>query len=391
LAAAKKGDVGPGKEGFVCRIPRFCYAQMGGPSDIKWLDGGHRGSGEGHAREGQGAKAKHATQFAPTFGAAVLDLTTGSTRTYSGQAQGRSDSWTVDDVVQLLSVYPPKELLIYWSNGVCPEESMFRRFLGLPSSIVVHIRAVETLGAFSSDLVRVEYLQKIYSIQSLLPPRTYLGIRSEQEELALLFLLQFVEEHDPSRLRSFQRNEPWIPHTKLICGNHALTQLQLTSATNPMESVLGLFDKAISPMGKRAMKERLLRPYSEAVEIEARLKEVQEYIRWLEDKSKPLERQLRFMFDLPRLHRNVLCGLIAPSEFTQLFQTYKAIETIVDKIVPHTLLKEPFTQEQWAQYQEVFRTHVSEDKAQQVCVEYRCLMWKRILKLGQRRRKSNRS
>jgi len=392
--APKKGDVGPGNEGLFAGFPDFAMHKWAGRltsngwtvvivDQVKDMRGKVKErkvsrilSPSTHVEQTISTETPyimtlffHALKVSPSFGAAVLDLTTGSTRTYSGQAQGRSDIWTADDIVQLLSVYPPKEILIYWSNGVCPEESMFRRILGLPSSIVVHIRAVETLGSFASDLVRTEYLQKIYSIQSLLPPRTYLGIRSEQEELALLYLLQFVEEHDPSRLRSFQRNEPWIPHTKLICGNHALTQLQLTSATNPMESVMGLFDKAISPMGKRAMKERLLSPYSEAAEIQARLKEVQEYIMWPEEKSKLLERQLRFMFDLPRLHRNVLCGSVAPSEFTQLFQTYKAIEIIVDKIVPNTLLKEPFTKEQWTQYQEVFRTHVSEEKAQQVCVD----------------------
>ena len=34
---------------------------------------------------------------APSFGASILDLTTGSTRTYSGVANGHSDIWTADD------------------------------------------------------------------------------------------------------------------------------------------------------------------------------------------------------------------------------------------------------------------------------------------------------
>ena len=95
------------------------------------------------------------------------------------------------------------------------------------------------------------------------------------------------------------------PQARLICGNHALTQLQMTGI-NPNETVIGLFDKSITPMGKRAMRDRLLSPYSEASEIRSRLNEVQEYMKWSEDKTKSLERQLRFMFDLPRLHRKVL-------------------------------------------------------------------------------------
>ena len=292
----------------------------------------------------------------PLIGAAVLDLTTGSTKTYSGQAQGRLENWTMDDIAQFQSVFPPKEIIIYWSNENCPSESYFRRIMNQPSSVVVHIRKIQCNGSFKSEIVRTEYLQKIFMIKSLLPPKTYLGIRSDHEELALLFLLQFIEEHDPSHLRGFQRNEPWIPHLKLICGNHALTQLQ-------MHLVVGLFDKAITPMGKRAIKERLLSPYSDAGEIQSRLNEIQEYLTWSDEKSKSLEHQLRFMFDIPRLHRKILCGSINPSEINQLFQTYKAINCLINQIVPNTMLKEPFPNEQWVSYQDLFRKHFVENKA----------------------------
>jgi hypothetical protein len=166
---------------------------------------------------------------APSFGAGALDLTTGTTSTYSGVANGRTDIWTADDLVQMLSVFQPKELLIYWKAGVTntsgrqpiiPNQDFFRRIFGIQQSIPIHIRPVETLGAFSKELVRTEYLQKIYSIKSILPSKTYLGLRSDSEEIALLFLLQFIEEHYPSMLKSFHRNEPWIPHARLICGNH---------------------------------------------------------------------------------------------------------------------------------------------------------------------------
>jgi DNA mismatch repair protein MutS len=309
-----------------------------------------------------------ATTSAPVFGAGALDLTTGTTITYSGQTNGRSDIWTADDLVQLLSVYQPKELIIYWQSdgkGLSPpDEAFFRRIFGIIQSIPLHIRQVETLGAFSKELVRSEYLQKIYSIKSILPPKTYLGLRSNSEEMALLYLLQFVEEHYPSMLKSFHRNEPWIPNTKLICGNHALTQLQMTGL-NPQETVIGIFDKGITPMGKRAIHDRLLSPYSDPYEIRSRLNEVKDYMYWPEEKVKTLERQLRFMFDLPRLHRKLLCGLITAQEVTGLFQTYSAIQAIIKFVVKDTVLKEPFTEEQWINYMTVFRNNFTEEKAQQ--------------------------
>ena len=301
----------------------------------------------------------------PTFGAALLDLTTGTTHTYSGKATGRSDIWTADDLVQLLSVFQPKELLVYWRGPTAvPTDALLRRMFGIATHIAIHRYPVETLGAFAIEQTNADYLRKIYIIKSLLPPRTYLGLQSDQEELALLFLLQFVEEHYPSMVKSFHRNEHWNPQSRLVCGNHALTQLQMTGP-QLHETVIGLFDKCITVMGKRAIKERLLRPYSQPADIRARLREVNEYLHWPEDKRKLLERQLRFMADLPRLHRKTLCGLVTSEEIVGLFQTYTAMNTIMSHVTRDTCLEEPFTTELWDEYRAVFRTHFSEEKALQ--------------------------
>ena len=243
-------------------------------------------------------------------------------------ANGKSDIWTADDIVQMLHVFQPKELLIYW-KGIKPDINTFRRIFGLPN-IPIHIRSVEQNILKPSNS---EYLQKIYSIKSILPVRSYLGLRTDLEEIALLFLLQFVEEHYPSMLKHFHKNIQWIPEERLICGNHALTQLQMIG-TN--ECIIGLFDKSITAMGKRGIRDRLLSPYSNVTEIKTRLREVQEYMIWTEKKE--LEKQLRFMCDMPRIHRKIQCGLITSQEIVSLFQTYHAISKVID-ITEHTSLE----------------------------------------------------
>jgi DNA mismatch repair protein MutS len=298
----------------------------------------------------------------PRFGAGLLDLTTGSTITYSGVTVGRPDLWTAYDLVQMLSVYPPKELVVYWHNSSMAPPP-FQRLFGLSAGIPIHVRSMETLGAFGKDLVRMEYLQRIYAIRSLLPPRTYLGLRTEEEETALLYLLQFVEEHYPSMLRAFHRNESWTPQARLVCGNHALTQLQMTGPVL-QETVLGLFQSCLTPMGKRSMKERLLSPYATAEEISARLNEVDHYLSWPDHLVAELDRQLRYMYDLPRLHRKLLCGIIQPAEVAGLFQTYRAMEHVMNQIVADTPLKAPFDPNTaWNTYRAVFHMHFSEEKA----------------------------
>jgi DNA mismatch repair ATPase MutS len=92
------------------------------------------------------------------------------------------------------------------------------------------------------------------------------------------------------------------------------------------------------------------------------LEEVKDYLQW-EEKTKIMERQLRFMSDLPRLHRKVLCGTVTSQEIASLFQTYSAMNVIMTRVTIHTTLQEPYTQEQWEEYNNIFRHHFTEEKA----------------------------
>jgi DNA mismatch repair protein MutS len=304
---------------------------------------------------------------APLFGAALLDLTTGSTRTYTGKATGHRDMWTADDIVQLWSIFQPKELIVYLyscknDRTITVDETFFRRLLGFTGSTPCYMKHIDSIGSFSLPLVCQEYLQKVYSPKTVLPIKTYLGIRSNQEQTALLYLLQFVEEHYPSMLKSFQRNEPWIPNTQLICGNHALTQLQITSQSdNKQESVIGLFDKCITVMGKRAIKERLLRPLAHSSEIDRRLTEVAACTEWPQDMTTRLLQHFRFLYDIPRLHRKIQCGIIPSKEIFMLFHSYTASNHIMH-LLKDTVLQSPFSHLDLQRYLTVFTKHFTENK-----------------------------
>jgi DNA mismatch repair protein MutS len=292
---------------------------------------------------------------APLFGVEIIDLTTGKTMTYSGQTSGLPALWTADDVTQLFQVYQPKELVVYWKGTQHADEHTFRKLI--LTAAPIHVRQLDTLGAFEKDLVRTEYLQKSYACKTILPIRTYLGLRTEQEELAVVYLLQFVEEHYASLIQSLQRNEPWIPHTHLICGNHALSQLQMSSENG----VLSLFTKCITVMGKRGIRERLLRPYSDPQLIQNRLAEVTEYLAWPKERITSVERQLRFMYDTSRLHRKIICASVTSDEIQGLFQTYHSVENIME-LIKDTRIKAPFTKETWFTYYTLFTTHFTESK-----------------------------
>ena len=291
--------------------------------------------------------------YSPSFGLATLDLTTGSTLTYCGQAIGYGDAWTADDLQQQLTLYQPKELLVF-CKGISLEEGQVRRLFSIPPSTPVHVRPILTLPHGSYD----EYFRTTYAMKSMLPPKEYLSLRSDLEEQALLLLLQFTEEHMPSAMKSFQRNQPWVPNQSLVCGNHALQQLQ-------MDSVVSLFNTCITPMGKRDIKHRLMKPLTQASMIRNRLEEVAEYLEWSTSAAKTLESYLRFMGDLPRLHRKCQLGTLANQDFVTLGQTYDAIKNIIKECFATStcFIVYPGLQARLATYQDIFQKHICMEKA----------------------------
>ena len=295
----------------------------------------------------------------PTFGTASLDLTTGLTITYADKTAGRPDFWTADTLVQKLSIFQPKEVLVYWHSTTQQPPQNLRTILGLPDATTFHVRTLESIGAFSRDVANAEYLRKAYSIRSLLPPREYLGIRTQTEEVALLYLLQFIEEHMPSVSQQLSQNEAWVPEKQLVCGNHALAQLQIPD-------VAALFTGALTPMGKRGITQRLLRPMTDPADIERNLCEIDEItVTWSTDLLSTLQAQLRFCYDIPRLHRKMRMGTLAIAEYAQLYQTYVATETILQTLsieLADSKLLPDFTLVEWRDFLAQYTSHIDPEK-----------------------------
>jgi DNA mismatch repair protein MutS len=271
----------------------------------------------------------------PKFGAAVFDLTTGTTFTTAGTVRGRQDIWSSDSLVHFLQVYSPRELIFFWrgEQQFYPDEVSLRRRLNYPNG-ALHIRSAseEKQGNLEQQHVREELLRRVYNIQSLLPTKEWLRLQTEIEERSLVGLLRFVEDHLPSAFEKLRRNHRWQPDTALTLGNNALTQLQITSA-KIQDSVLGLFRGCITPLGKRGIRQRILIPTANSKLLTKRYAQVESLFK--KDNSQ-IHKYLRHIYDLPRIHRKIVCGTIVAADILCLHQSYIAAEEL-SKLVPMEL------------------------------------------------------
>jgi len=266
---------------------------------------------------------------APAYGVAFFDLTTGHTSGFQGVASGTADVWSTDLLVHAIQVQNPRELIVLWRGDAMsrPSEAVLRsRFGG--TTALLHCRSANPAdqGGFETPLVREEFLTRLFSPETMLPIRDYLRISdAPSTERALISLLRFIEDHLPSSLENLQAFEPWTPKGRVHLGNNALTQLNCTSMRTD-DSVLGLFQKTLTPPGRRQLRDRLLTPISDIAILEDRLNKVEFMIRFSEIPK--LERYLRQISDFPRIHRKIQNYTITSEEVLALYETYTRMKDL---------------------------------------------------------------
>jgi DNA mismatch repair protein MutS len=242
---------------------------------------------------------------------AVNDLTTGEVFTF--------ESAQDDDILHMLQVFCVKEVVVNETN-----DSVRSRF-GIRGEVYVfpnHFCAGETFA-------REEYFRKMFRVKGLLPVRTALNLDvSENVECALATLLRFVEDHFPKESERLTSHTKYSPEGHMRLSNNILEQLNIIAS---QKSILSMLDRTHSSIGKRALRERILRPVTCAAELEARWKQV-EFALCQGPEKKVLERDLKGLYDLPRLHFKMAAGSFTATDILQLFQTYSSTICLIENL-----------------------------------------------------------
>ena len=159
---------------------------------------------------------------------------------------------------------------------------------------------------------------------------------------SLVYLLNFIYEHNPSLVSKIQ--EPVFENMsdRLILANHSLRQLNILDDGNAagggggggtgarLSSVLSLLNHTVTPMGSRAYKYALLHPTFRAEDLE------QDYAITAHILSlgatgvdtATLRERLSYMKDIEKLHRHIILKKITPQHVYYLFNNLRHIREL---------------------------------------------------------------
>jgi DNA mismatch repair protein MutS len=271
----------------------------------------------------------------PSFGAAVVDITTGATFTYEATTSGTRTLWSSDDLVHFFQVFCAREIIVWWAGDEIdmPEEAFVRRLIGVPSAHL-HLRPAPR-GGLTSAVAREDLLRRCFKPKSVLPLRTTLRISElPLTELALCAVLEFLLDHHAAAVALLRLPTIWSPEESVYLGNHALTQLNIITPKED-NSVLSLFLRTFTAMGRREMRRRILYPITDAVELEKRYTEID----WASGEgAEDLAPFLRSCADLTKVHRKLILAGVDAEDVLALDQTYHCVRSMAATVGPDTPL-----------------------------------------------------
>ncbi len=270
----------------------------------------------------------------PYLALTALDLTTGHLHTFECKATGSDDAWTSNEAVQFMELYEPREILWsiegpkYFCDSVT--ESKLKSILGCPAKTVFHKRAPLNSGAWLKPGFKEEYLRSRCSLKSLLPTHVALSVEAgSRSEIALVSLLYALEELWPSMNLGALHVFPWNPTDSLKLGENALVQLHMiVDGSSGKQDVLSIMDKCLTPMGKRGIRERLLKPSASAAVINERLDAVAQWTQKAAEYRETIQKRMRTIADIDRLYRRVQQGSTTATDLMSLDNSLKALEYI---------------------------------------------------------------
>lgn len=285
----------------------------------------------------------------------IMDLTTGEVFSYETRA--------ADDILHMLQVYGVRETLVSFAPSTQPlDEGTLRSSYGLHG--VLHIQPTPERDNFAQDFAREEYLRRMFRIKSLTPVRSWLHLEGQSPALehCICLLLHFLEDHFPQQAERLTSHEIYNPVRHMRLSNNILEQLNFIT-NNGQRSVLAMLQRTHSAIGARHLRERMLRPLTDTLTLETSWTQVEWVTQIPQSQRRELERSLKALYDIPRLHYKVAEGQITSCDVIQMYQSYSATICLIQNLRDSPLACPPELETQIVKYREKVRELLSEDKA----------------------------
>jgi len=261
-------------------------------------------------------------------GLGIIDVTTGQNRITEFCIPFRRVDQAIIQIDEKLNTICPNEII--WSfvssqtqqNQCLNLEERINKILS-ERPCLLH-KVTPTLKPILQQLV----LESTFTNDSSYDIFEFVGLhRLTHARTSYVQMLEFVNSHNADLLHELQKPTMFTFERQMMLTNTSLQQLQIINPVQQTKnaSVHTIINKCSTTFGKRRFLQRLTHPVFDTDILERRYDQISS----LRAIWHQLEEYLRNIIDIERAHRKIYTKKIAPSEFTNLFFSYKHILKLI--------------------------------------------------------------
>ena len=309
--------------------------------------------------------------FVITTGVAVIDILTGANRVCEFYSKAEDQIYAVQELYRFLVAHSPREIILFINDLPAgldyhteqqpnPYFTFLEKILELKRFHRVNVKINAVMEEYKKIAYQTEFINKIFnklpnikrSKLNIIQQRNDkiiidLGLeRMDYGRIAYMLLIQHCYSNNPDIVSKLSYPDiQWIDANKhLVLTHNAIVQLDLvpsnpnissTRKKKEIDSLMSVLDENQTHLGRRLLYTLLQNPMYDSKEITTYYDMVSEMLHenngealWL-----TLDRQLKELPDISRLHRKLMVKLMNPKELVVLYNSYVKIINIYITII----------------------------------------------------------
>lgn len=291
-------------------------------------------------------------------GLSVIDIGTGECHVMETRSIPDDINLYIDEAYRFIHTYNPIEVIIHLSediktlsennkkNAFSQDNSASLKSHKFTKQWFVNVLEIITPNVYINNIVGDQYskvayqnqfLLKVYQECGMLTPIEYIDMECMPDALiSFLYLLQFAYEHKDNIIQNIRKPEISNVYNHLILSNNAIQQLNVYDNFNNYSgrynSLYNILCKCKTPIGRRLLKNRLLSPIIDPVELNNRYDLIEFFLNKSEDDYLYSKYQaiLQKIQDIDKIQRLMGLGKLQPDKFHTLDISYKTIQMLIE-------------------------------------------------------------
>ena len=285
------------------------------------------------------------------IGLANVDIYTGRVIIFEHSVEDKHNPTTYDELERYISTYKPSEVILITNVNEKTTDDIIN-FTGIMSKNIHKVylsndkddcsmtpssqtKFIEKAKRCEKQTYRDEVLRKFYTynvVESFIQST----FNYEYATQALIFLLNFLNEHNPHLVNKIR--EPVFDNKsdRVILANHSLKQLNIIdddNYTGKHSSVLRFLNNCITPMGMRKFKYKILNPIFNIEKLNKEY-EITDYIisQGAEERISEWRTKMAELKDIEKLHRQIVHQKVNPRNLYHLYNNLDTITAMYEKV-----------------------------------------------------------